>query len=57
MLEGSANTGNRYGTLDKNLDMGAFRDQEEGGMQALPSQNNAQLNLSMLQDCYCCGGM
>lgn len=57
MLEGATNIGRGHGTFDRNLDMGAFRDQEEGGMEALPSQNGAQLNISTLQDCYYCRGM
>jgi len=43
MLEGAPKFGAGRGTPDRNLDMGAFRDQEEGGMQVLPSQHDAQL--------------
>jgi len=43
MLEGAPKIGAACGTPDSNWDMGAFRDQEEGGMQALPSKNDAQL--------------
>lgn len=37
MLEGTAKIGHGYGTFDRNLDMEAVRNQEEGGTRTLPS--------------------
>jgi len=45
MLEGTAKIGHVYGTFDRNLDIQAVRDLEEGGTQTLPSQKGAQLNI------------